>query len=428
LQIPPDHRVNTVFVRGQPNQALAPPFPSGADGPGGFAGALPPAGMPQPPGMPPNFRPPSIMGMPGMPPPPPPPPKEDDQAFVRRIRLTYMDKVIKEHEKHDLLEDHEELGKDTPQWVFQTMTLMPYLAACTFICCCIFTVLAYGTKFLDAQAELWVFGSVIGLAMNLQLLEPFRIVMMTLVELRKFENRKKSKAGHFLPRRVKREDDKNFQEAPKPRLWKNSVAAPSVPHGFQNNPKMGPPPGRPPMDSMPFPAGNSLPPLGPPGMNNIPVAPPPPPPRNNKPQEFSQTFNVGGAQGIEPLERGYDRGPHTPTSQFSGTGPMGQTPPTGPGPGFAASGSLGELRQAQQQSLSEQVRAGTDRVNKPPPPPSAPGSGPGSRSGSRPGSASGGAPPPPGAPAPAYSRPKSRPTSAQGKASSPSPSQVAAEP
>merc|ERR1719272_1351916 len=30
LQIPPDHRVNTVFVRGQPNQALAPPFPQGA--------------------------------------------------------------------------------------------------------------------------------------------------------------------------------------------------------------------------------------------------------------------------------------------------------------------------------------------------------------------------------------------------------------
>merc|ERR1719201_2087861 len=117
--------------------------------------------MKMPPGLPPSFAPPG--GMPGMPPAPPPPPKEDDQAFVRRIRLTYMDKVIKEHEKHELLEDHDELGKDTPGWVFKTMTLMPYLGASTFSCFSIFVILAYGTKFLDAQAERWVYGSVVGL-------------------------------------------------------------------------------------------------------------------------------------------------------------------------------------------------------------------------------------------------------------------------
>ena len=39
---------------------------------------------------------------------------QDDQAFVRRIRMTYMDKVTKDHDKHDLLEDLEELGKETP--------------------------------------------------------------------------------------------------------------------------------------------------------------------------------------------------------------------------------------------------------------------------------------------------------------------------
>ena len=33
---------------------------------------------------------------------------------MRRIRMTYMDKVTKDHDKHDLLEDLEELGKETP--------------------------------------------------------------------------------------------------------------------------------------------------------------------------------------------------------------------------------------------------------------------------------------------------------------------------
>jgi len=446
LEIPADNRVNTVFVRGQPNQALAPPFPAGPSGPGGLPPPPGPPGAPGPPGMPSSFRPPSMPGMPGMPPPPPPPPKEDDQAFVRRIRLTYMDKVIKEHEKHDLLEDHDELGKDTPGWVFSTMTLMPYLAACTFSCGSIFTVLAYGVKFLDAQAERWVTGSVIGLGMVLVLLEFFRIAMMTLVELRKFENRKKSKAGHFLPRRVKREDDKNFQEAPKPRLWKNSVATPSVPKGHQNQFHIGPSM-KPHMD-MPGQtsagAVGSLPPFGPgapPGLANsgLPVVPPPPPPKNRgAPPDFAQAFgNLGGRAGIEQLERGFDRGPHTPTSVLSGTGQLGMTPPTMPGPGFpspgqtlersatgGSGGSLGALRQAQQKSLSEQVKAGTDRDNKPPPPPSRPGSGPASRTASRTGSPrSAGAPPPPGAPPPAYSRPKSRPTSAvsANKASPPTP-------
>lgn len=387
-----------------------------------------------------------------MPPPPPPPPKEDDQAFVRRIRLTYMDKVIKEHEKHDLLEDHDELGRDTPGWVFSTMTLMPYLAACTFSCGSIFTVLAYGVKFLDPQAERWVYGSVIGLAMVVGLLEMFRIAMMTLVELRKFENRKKSKAGHFLPRRVKREDDKNYQEAPKPRLWKNSVAAPSVPKGHQNafiGPSSKPHMDLPGVTSSA--AAKSLPPLGPntgapPGLahSGLPVVPPPPPPKSRGPaNNFANAFgHIGGVEGIEPLERGYDRGPHTPTSVLSGTGPMGQTPPNMPGfpsPGTpertlersgTGSGSLGALRQAQQKSLSEQVKAGTqDRANKPPPPPQAPGSGPGSRVASRTGSPrSAATPPPPAAPPPVYSRPKSRPTSASKAPPSTPPGGPPAEP
>lgn len=121
---------------------------------------------------------------------------------MRRVRLTYMNKVAKEHQKHDLLEDMDELGKEVPGWVFDSMTVMPYMASSTFSGACIFVVLQYGIRFQPWQEKNWLLGSVAGLVMILILLEFFRIVMMTLVELRKFENRKKAKAGYFLNKKV----------------------------------------------------------------------------------------------------------------------------------------------------------------------------------------------------------------------------------
>lgn len=187
--------------------------------------------------------------------------------------------------------------------------------------------------------------------------------------------------------------------------------------------------------------------LRPPGMAGLPVVPPPPPKNRPAQKDFAQAFSYGPPGTFEALERGFDQGPHTPGSQMSGTGQFGITPPTGPGPGIPGfpspggppsgqrtpppgpgpaipgfpspsgtpsgtmdrpgSGSLGALRQAQQQSLSEQVKAGTDRANKPPPPKS--GSGANSRTGSR-GSSPRASPAPPSAPAPTWA--KSRPTSA----------------
>lgn len=265
--------------------------------------------------------------------------------------------------------------------------------------------------------------------------------MMTLVELRKFENRKKAKAGHFLPRRVKREDDKDFQAAPKPRLWKDSVAAPAVPKGH-TNPKASGPSSRPAMDMPGVSSGSGvgvlegLPPIGNTNLASLGVAGPPPPPPRIRPQQrdFAGTFGqVPG--GMEALDRGYDNGPHTPVSVggLSGTGRLGSTPPTmgqsglpgfpgfpggggigSPSPGTPGSASLGAQRQQMQQSLSEQVKAGTDRANKPPPP----GSGPNSRSGSR-GTSPRLTPPPPTAAPPGYSRPKSRPTSATSASKAP---------
>merc|ERR1712096_226243 len=85
--------------------------------------------------------------------------------------------------------------------------------------------------------------------------------MMTLVELRKDDNRCKTKQGYFLPRRVKPKDDSAFQEPPK---WKNAVAATAAP------PKCRPP-GRPPGAPPRGPPGGP----GPPGRGGaLPVAPP----------------------------------------------------------------------------------------------------------------------------------------------------------
>merc|ERR1740139_99144 len=139
-----------LFIRGQPPPNMNAPMPPLPPGPSGMIQNFPLAGQP-----PPGMGPPAMPGRGGQPPLPPPPPREDDQAFVRRIKLTYMDKVTREHDKHDLLEDHDELGKDVPFWVFDTMTTMPYLASCTFTFAAIFVVLQYGVKFRPWQEEYW---------------------------------------------------------------------------------------------------------------------------------------------------------------------------------------------------------------------------------------------------------------------------------
>jgi hypothetical protein len=372
-----------------------------------------------------------------------------------------MDKVIREHEKYDLLEDHAETGKEVKQWVYSSLVVAPYCASCCVIICAMFIILNYGVKFSDEQAGKWIFGTLIGLCLVLGLLDFFRVMMMTLVELRKFENRKKAKQGHFLPRRVKREDDKHYNEAPKPKVWKNATAAPQVPisHIPQDVPDGVYPGMRPNMLSAP---------LHPP-KSGLPLAPPPPPPfKARGMMDFSRDFNTGSLRNIEALQRGYEGG-STPKTELSGTGQFGETPlgmpqvgstplrtpdqtldrsgsssmprpiagkgpPTQPGSvsgmtpqpvnlppresvSPAASGppsnrsqrSLGALRQQQQASLSQQVKAGIQRHENAPPPP-----------GSRPQSAGSkhSAPQPTGPPPVGTRR---RPTSASSKSSAVAP-------
>lgn len=441
-----------LFIRGQPPPCLPSPFPPMPAGPSGMTMWVPPGMMP--PGMGPPVGAafggsnhaglPGAFGMPGFPPAPPPPPREDNEAFVRRIKLTYMDKVTKEHDKYDLLEDYDELGKDVPFWVFDTMTVMPYLAACTFTLAAIFVVLQYSVKFQPWQETYWLTGTIVGLLEILLVLEMFRIVMMTLVELRKFENRRKAKAGDFLPRRVRRPEDADFQPAPAPRLWKRAVAPPQVPKGKPPAPRpaflpkqdMPAPPSRMPPSKAPSMMGP--PPNGPPGgFGRIPIAP-------ARPPVFSSAAMSRAGALDEPPP------PATPHSITSNPNPrMGSmTPPGGAftpprygganTPPFGGGGGGGrpslataaELARYQQQShatpglpspahslhslaksLNQQVQAGR-HAEAPPPPSAQPGASP----------ATGAAPPrAPAAPPPSYSRPPSRPTSANNVAKAPPP-------
>mmetsp|Transcript_35794 Transcript_35794/g.80829 ORF Transcript_35794/g.80829 Transcript_35794/m.80829 type:complete len:679 (+) Transcript_35794:3725-5761(+) len=225
---PAPNEAAPLFLRGLPPAELIAPHtkkpPSMPPVPWMMSGQPPTA-------LAPAAKAPGAVALPTMLPPPPPPPKEDDQAFIRRVRLTYMDKVIREHERTDILEDLEQLGKQMPSWVFGTMTLMPYLASASVTTASVFIVLTYGQKFEEGgwQEEYWYKGTLMGLLFIVTLLESFRLFMMTLVELRKFENRKKAKAGYFLPRRVKKDETSNVPDAPRPRPWANAVAAPPVP-------------------------------------------------------------------------------------------------------------------------------------------------------------------------------------------------------
>lgn len=366
------------------------------------------AGM-GPPGMPPP-------GMPGLAPvPPPPPPQEDDQAFVRRVRLVYMDRVTREHQKIDLLEGGlfggtaEALGKPTPAWVFSMATMMPYIACGAFSVAAIFIVLMYGIKFAPIQEQFWYYACTIGLGMVTCLLDMIRIAILTIVELRKFEIRKRAKDGEFRVRRVQAKEDEDaagglsaiFKARPKPPAPKTAPIPKVAPKFSANTPS--------------FLGADSMGGPGPPGMGGLPVAPPPPPPLRgpggNTPPGSSggggpppppppPPRSPGGAStggfNVPPIKlegRGSLSGRGTPTSGRSGRGllPGRMDEPPGPPGAMPSPGGLS-------QSLTEKVRAQRLSSSGTPPPPPPPGAPPSPGHSERSFSGTGGvgrAPPPP---------------------------------
>jgi hypothetical protein len=396
IRFPPQHAMvpqgdgpMPLFVRAQPPPMMPAPFAPAPQGPCGALmwkmPAMPPSGMLAPiPSA--GGQNPASLNIPNVPPPPPPPPREQDQQFVRRIKYTYLDKVVREHQKFEMLEDPDELGPPTPGWVYDLMTALPYLACVTSTLLGLFIALQYGIKFQKWQENYYLYGTLAGMVTDLSVMEIFRMMMLTLVELRKYENRKRAKAGNFLPRRVPKEGFKG-QIAPQPQLFKRATAKPPVPKGpkILPMPKIPPPPGT-------GPGGGGIGPVGPGGNPLAPPLPPPPPKSagfSSAAMGFASMGGLGPPQ-LPPSQRSYSPRSTNASNRFE------QTPPRsrGTSPRHGNVSPANSLK-GMQQSLNTVVQNGAGRHSTQPPKPQA------SRSPS-----SGSQPPPPDG-GPKFSRPTS---------------------
>lgn len=215
-----------IVSRGQPPGFHAPPFkmpppmhmmqrplgmpaPPGAPGTGMELALVGSAGPGAPPNIPVGMPPHMAQGLPGMSnitkgvPLPPPPPREDDSAFVRRVRLIYMDRVMREHQKQDLL-DLEALGRPVPNWVFNLSNIMPYLVCTVVICYSLVTSFIYAYWFDEWQEEHWYYACITALAMVAFLLDTIRSMVITVVQLRKYQVRLLSRKGEFVVRKIQK--------------------------------------------------------------------------------------------------------------------------------------------------------------------------------------------------------------------------------
>lgn len=342
--------VTGIVHRGEPASILAPPSYAPGEGPldmglpplPGLPPMLPirpPMGFGLPPGvpqeLPSNMLPPPrvMMEMPGavwMPganipqPPPPPPPKEDDAVFLRRARLHYMERAAKYQQ--DLMLDHNQNPpKDIPNYIFTLMTLCPYGASAVSICCHICLTLAYSMKFQRVAERYWYYSSTLGLCIVLIILEFMRSAVMAIVELRKFEIRRRLAGGDFNKSRIRPQSASNVDPL-KPNKGTRKPAVPTVP---PKKPKMAKPP--------PPPPGTAL---GPPPLPGKEGMPPPPPRPGFLPPEGTASSNAPYADITGKL-------PFMRTPGGSGL-PVGAPPPPpgkGPGMGPAAFGLSGKAPQ-----------------------------------------------------------------------------------
>lgn len=224
-------------------------------------------------------------GVPAPPPPPPPPPREDDPTFVRRVRLAYIDRAAKSHAKI-LQEEGQDVGWVAPEWVYQVTLMSPYIASGASIACQVVLNLAYSTKFQRVEEQHWSYACILGICIALLVLEVVRGAVTTVVELRKFEIRRRLMGGDFLKSKIRKNDVGIQGRKPPPK----KPAVPMVPP--KNPPKNAPPPpsAKPPVARPAF-----LPKEGPPGLPGakgaagvpsfrsaggkvLPVTGPPPPP------------------------------------------------------------------------------------------------------------------------------------------------------
>jgi hypothetical protein len=359
-----------------------------------------------PAGLPPGFVPPPSLMMsrpdaimpPGATvpqPPPPPPPKEDDAVFLRRARLHYMERAAKQQQ--EMMVDHgQEAPKDIPNRVFTLMVLCPYTACGTSICCHIAITLAYSMKFQRIAEKYWYYSTIVGLGLVLVVLELMRSAVMTIVELRKFEIRRRLAGGDFNRSRVR----KNTEASRDPMHPKREKKKPLVPNVSVKKPP--PPPGKPPPPPMDMTLGPPAPLrtdeqlnrpnfLPPPGSRIPPGAPPPPAGKPDSLGNMPFLQTPGGAS--LPVAPGIPKGKPPAVPAFAGRPPPGIPPLQGmPMQGGTPSGTPGRgglgtaggmpLLPGNLTPPGLGKSFGSTLGQTPPPPPPMPGGIPGSPSGS----------------------------------------------
>jgi len=398
-----------IVHRGEPANVLAPP--PGIPVPGGGL----PTGIYFPP-------PPGAMAMsggllmPGMPPPPPappPPPREDETTFVRRIRLQYLERAAQAHAQI-LQDERSDTHWTTPAWVYTVTVLAPYIACTVSILLHIIIILAYATKFGKMQESNWHNSSIIGICIDLLVLELIRNAICTIVELRKFEIRRRLAGGDFLRSRIQGSRTMGKEALKLKRVGPKKPAipvAPPMPPETKSAPPVPPPakapvtrPSRP--NFLP-PEVPTHPPPGVPGVRtatgaDLPVAPPPPgvkamPKLNIQAKGVSPINSARSGPGNAPLLPGkldgmtplgtplgtpHQRGPlgapgagsllpgklSGPPGASLGSAPFGP-PPAPLLPGGMPPSPSGSAVSGVTQSLTEKLKASRVGGVPPPPPP-----------------------------------------------------------
>eukprot|EP00449_Zooxanthella_nutricula_P061469 CAMPEP_0198568682 /NCGR_PEP_ID=MMETSP1462-20131121/106799_1 /TAXON_ID=1333877 /ORGANISM="Brandtodinium nutriculum, Strain RCC3387" /LENGTH=142 /DNA_ID=CAMNT_0044299753 /DNA_START=1 /DNA_END=426 /DNA_ORIENTATION=+ len=113
-----------------------------------------------------------------------------------------MDRASATHQRI-MAEEAQETPWFTPNWVFTVMLLTPYFACTMSLALHIFVNLMYSTKFARQEETHWQRASLIGLGLDLLLLDVIRCAVTAIVELRRFEIRRRSASGDFLKSRIR---------------------------------------------------------------------------------------------------------------------------------------------------------------------------------------------------------------------------------
>jgi hypothetical protein len=136
---------------------------------------------------------------------------------------------MREHQKQDILE-LDAVGRPIPNWVFSLSALMPYIACVTFIGTSILIILAYSLKYSAMQEQHWYGACIVGFLMVVFMLDVIRSAVGTIVELRKYEIRKRAKAGDFVVRKVQKQGEDDVPAILKPKPKVKAKPTPPIPN------------------------------------------------------------------------------------------------------------------------------------------------------------------------------------------------------